>query len=82
MGCNNLKTGGDSGSSSRDLCRRGCGGIYKDLYKVPRASLGQGGGFEHEGGGREENCLSDPHSQPPRFSSLEAEQPFLPLPKA
>ena len=41
-GCNNLKTG----SSSRDLCRgEGVGGIYKDLYKVPRASLGQEGGW-------------------------------------
>lgn len=42
------------------------GGIYKDLYKLPRASLGQEGGWgvEHEGRGGEGICLSPTPSTP------------------
>lgn len=50
------------------------GGIYKDLYKVPRASLGQEGGrFEHEGRageGKESASLTPTPSPPPPFYSL------------
>lgn len=79
-GCNNLKTGGDSGSSSEISAEGGRGGIYKDLYKVPRTGLGRGGAFEHEGWGKERS-LPDPHSQPP-IRRLQAQQPLLPRPKA
>lgn len=72
-GCNNLKTGGDSGSSLRDLCRgEGVGVFTRICTKCPAPAWGRKGGSSTRGGGGEGICLSDPHSQPSShpFSSL------------
>lgn len=55
-GCNNLKTGGDSGSSLRDLCRgEGMEVFTRICTKCPTPARGRKGGFEHEEQGRGNN---------------------------
>ena len=55
-GCNNLKTGGESGSSSGDLCRGEGPGVFTRICtKCPAPAWGRKGGFEQEGMGRGRN---------------------------
>lgn len=67
-GCNNLKTGGDSGSSLRNLCRgEGMEVFTRICTKCPAPARGRKGGSSMRGRGGEGICLSDPHSQPPQI---------------
>lgn len=55
-GCNNLKTRGESDSSSRDLCRReGVGVFTRICTKCPAPAWGRNVGFEQERRGRGRN---------------------------
>lgn len=68
-GCNNLKTGGDSGSSSRDLCRGRAWGYLQGFVQSAPHRPGVGRGVRARGAGKGKESASDPHSQPPNSPS-------------
>lgn len=63
-GCNNLKTGGDSGSSSRDLCRGRAWGYLQGFVQSAPHRPGAGGEFEHDGQGKGRSLPLTPTPSP------------------
>lgn len=81
-GCNNLKTGGDSGSSSRDLCRgEGVGVFTRICTKCPAPAWGREGGSSMKVGKGKKSASLTPTPSPPDSPVLRLSNPSCPCPR-